>query len=194
MKKRITILTLITLTTVVAFGQTYTFDDFVGTWEGYHTYESFGGYYQDLTMTIDPDGFYTETSGYFMPPYYYPNTQSCEYDEATNRFHWQYIETVYAGQTFYQHHFFEIVHFENDTLEMHYNYWDDPEPHPEAGKLFLVRATITDVDDSEIALEPEDRKLLKVYNIMGQEVPKNTKGQILIYQYNDGYTEKKFIR
>jgi hypothetical protein len=194
MRRLITILTFITLTTVVTFGQSYTFDDFVGTWEGFYSYENFGGGFEELTMTIEPDGFYTETSGYFMPPYYYPNTQSCDYDEATNRFHMKHIETVYAGQTFYQHYFYEVVYFQNDTLEMHYNYWDDPEPHPETGTLFLVRATITNVDDGQIDMEPQERKLMKVYNIMGQEVPSNTKGQILIYLYSDGYTEKKFIR
>ena len=71
---------------------------------------------------------------------------------------------------------------------------DDPEPHPSAGILFLVRATITDVDEGQIIQEPLERKLVKVYNIMGQEVPENTKGQILIYQYSDGHTEKKFMR
>ena len=77
---------------------------------------------------------------------------------------------------------------------MHYNYWDDPEPHPAVGTLFLVRATATDVDEGQIVQITQERKLVKVYNIMGQEVPENSKGQILIYLYSDGYTEKKFIR
>ena len=193
MKKHFYILTLVSLLALFAKGQSYNFDDFVGTWTGYHTYESFGGYYSDLTMTIESDGFYTETSGYFMPPYYYPNTQSCDFDAETNRFHWRYLETVYAGTYFYQDHFFEVVYFQNDTLEMHYNFWDDPEPHPEAGKLFLVRATVTDINEDFAGVIDGDRKLIKVFDIQGREVSKDTKGVILIYVYDDGTREKKFI-
>ncbi len=35
--------------------------------------------------------------------------------------------------------YFELVYFENDTLEAHYNFWDDPQPVPEAGILYLVK-------------------------------------------------------
>jgi len=120
----------------------YTFEDFVGTWHGTISSQSFGGYNDQITMNIEPDGFYTETSGRLMPSIY-PNTQQCEFDAPTTRFHWWYLQTVYAGQYFYQHFFYEIVYFSNDTLEMHYNYWDDPEPHPEVGTIFIVRENQT---------------------------------------------------
>ncbi|MFC2102287.1 T9SS type A sorting domain-containing protein [Bacteroidota bacterium] len=122
--------------------QSYAFEDFVGTWNGYISSTSFGGYNDPMTMIIYPDHFYTETSGHLMPTIY-PNTQECDYDAPTNRMHWWYLQTVYAGQYFYQHFYYEVVYFNNDTLEMHYNFWDDPIPHPEVGTIFLVRETLT---------------------------------------------------
>ena len=76
-------------------------------------------------------------------PTIYPNTQQCEFDAPTNRFHWWYLDIVYAGQYFYQHFFYEVVYFNNDTLEMHYNFWDDPDPHPSVGTIFIVRENLT---------------------------------------------------
>jgi hypothetical protein len=95
-----------------------------------------------MTMVIHSDDFYTETSGCLMPTLY-PNTQQCDYESSTNRFHWWYLTTVYSGQYFYTHHYYEVVYFNNDTLEMHYNFWDDPEPHPQIGTIFLVRENTT---------------------------------------------------
>ena len=144
MKATITIITVL-LATVFSrqtLAQEYTFDDFIGTWHGYISSESFGGYYDQMTMIIEADGFYTESSGHLMPTIY-PNTQECEFDAETNRMHWWYLKTVYAGQYFYQHFFYEIVYFNNDTLEMHYNFWDDPEPHPQVGTIFIVRENLT---------------------------------------------------
>lgn len=133
-------LTLFTFQNVAA--QDYTFDDFVGTWNGIYSSENYGGTYVELTMTIYEDGFYTDSSGEFMPTIY-PNTQQCEFQSSTNRMHWWYLQTVYAGQYFYQHFYYEVVHFENDTLEMHYNFWDDEVPHPQVGTLFLVKENQT---------------------------------------------------
>ncbi len=193
MKKHLYLLLLISSISSFTFAQSYSFDDFVGTWQGYHSYTSFGGYYADLTMTIEPDGFYTETTGYFMPPYYYPNTQMSDYDAESNRFHWRYLETVYAGQYFYTDHFFEVVYFQNDTLEMHYNFWGDPNPNPDAGTLFLVRQTFTGIEDELINDQNHNRKLVKVIDMMGREVSQETTGTVVIYLYNDGTTEKKFL-
>ena len=124
------------------FSQDYTFNDFVGTWHGTISAENYGGFNDPITMTIYEDGFYTETSGRLMPSLY-PDTQQCEYQASTNRFHWWYLSTVYAGQYFYTHHLYEIVYFNNDTLEMHYNFHDNPEPWPEAGVIFLVKVNTT---------------------------------------------------
>lgn len=136
------VLLIVAVSSQQSYSQEYTFDDFVGTWHGYISSESFAGYHDDMTMDIQPDGFYTETSNHLMPTIY-PNTQECEFDEPTNRMHWWYLQTVYVGQFFYQHFFYDVVYFNNDTLEMHYNYWDDPEPHPTVGTIFLVRENLT---------------------------------------------------
>jgi len=117
--------------------QNYSFNDFVGTWNG--TIElSYSGGPVDMTMVIEPDGFYTETSGYLMPTIY-PNTQECDYELSTNRFHWWYLNTVYAGMYFYTHHYYEVVSFTDDMLVLHYNYWDDPVPNPDAGTIILYK-------------------------------------------------------
>lgn len=118
--------------------QDYTTEDFVGTWHGNISATTFGGYDDPITLTIYEDGFYTETSGHLMPTIY-PNTQMFEYDAATNRLHFWYLDLVYAGQYFYQHFYFEVVYFENDTLEAHYNFWDDPQPFPDAGVIYIVK-------------------------------------------------------
>lgn len=145
--------------TVPSVSQDYTFDDFVGTWHGTISSTNFGGYNDPMTMTIFEDGFYTETSGRLMPTLY-PNTQQCDYDVSTNRFHWWYLHIVYAGQQTFRHHYYTVVHFQNDTLIMHYNFWNDPDPHPEAGTIFLVKENTTpppanflfDVVDGELLL------------------------------------------
>jgi hypothetical protein len=172
-------------------GGNYTFEDFVGTWHGYISSESFGGYNDPMTMIIEADGYYTETSGHLMPTIY-PNTQQSEFEDETNRYHWWYLKTVYAGQYFYQHFFYEVVHFQNDTLEMHYNFWDDPEPYPEVGTIFLVRETSVGIDDEPVSSYNPNRKLINVYDLMGREIDPETNGAILIYQYDDGTFEKRY--
>lgn len=164
--------------------QDYTFDDFVGTWHGYISSESFGGYYYNMTMTIEEDGYYTENTGQLMPSIY-PNTQQCEYEASTNRMHWWYLDIVYAGQYFYQHFFYEVVYFQNDTLEMHYNYWDDAVPHPQVGTIFLVKENMTpppmefmaEFDGSDINLEWETPSNIP----NGVEL----EGYHIYYAYND---------
>jgi len=130
------------LFTISVHAQDYTFDDFVGTWNGTIMNPSTNGSTVPITMTIEANGFYTETSGALMPTLY-PNTQQCEYQSATNRMHWWYLGTVWGGQYFYDHFFYEVVYFENGVLEMHYNYWDDPEPHPEVGTIYMVKEGAT---------------------------------------------------
>lgn len=121
--------------------QNYTFNDFVGTWNGTISSQT-NGYNDPMTMIIYEDHFYTETSGHLMPTIY-PNTQQCDYDAPTNSMHWWWLQTVYAGMHFYTHVYYEVVYFENDTLIMHYNFWDDPVPHPEVGTIYLVKENPT---------------------------------------------------
>jgi hypothetical protein len=166
---RFTVIALIiAIFSIQGFAQNYTTENFVGTWHGTISSTNFGGYNDPITMIIYEDGFYTETSGHLMPSLY-PNTQQFEYEASTNRLHWWYLDIVYAGQYFYQHFYYEIVFFDNNILEAHYNFWDDPEPHPSAGVIYLVKdgtnATpppvnlMVDYGDDEVFLswdEPEN--------------------------------------
>ncbi len=140
--QRYSLLSVFVFITTLSYGQSYTFQDFVGTWHGTISSTYFGGYNDPITMNIESDGFYTETSGHLMPTLY-PNTQLCDYEISTNRMHWWYLGTVWGGQYFYDHFYYEVVYFQNDTLEMHYNYWDDPVPNPNAGTIFLVKESLT---------------------------------------------------
>ena len=174
------------------FAQDYSFEDFIGSWNGYISSNNFGGYNDPMRMIIEEDGFYTETSGHLMPTIY-PNTQQSQFDESTNRYHWWYLQTVYAGQSTYQHFYYEVVYFQNDTLEMHYNFWDDPEPHPEAGTIFLVRETAVSNNYLLAPVINPYRKLLKVFDLTGREVDPQTSGGIFIYLYDDGTRDKRYI-
>ena len=91
-----------------------------------------------MTLVVNADGSYSDSSGLLMPPLY-PDTQMCEYEETSNRVHFWYLDLVYSGQHFYQHFFYEVVAYDGYTLEMHYNFWDDPEPHPEVQTITLTR-------------------------------------------------------
>lgn len=194
MRTTFTILFFISVTFFLnhSAAQDYSFEDFTGTWDGYISSESFEGYNDPMTMIIEADGFYTETSGHLMPTIY-PNTQQCEYEAESNRMHWWYLKTVYAGQYFYQHFYYDIVYFQNDTLEMHYNFWDDPEPYPEVGTIFLIRQSSVGIAEDKLTGNAE-KELIGVFDLMGRKVSPETKGQILIFQFSDGTTEKKFIQ
>lgn len=173
------------------FAQEYSFEDFVGTWNGTIVSET-QGYNINTTIVIEADGSYTESSGTLMPTLY-PNTQWCEYDLATNRFSFNWLGTVWGGISFYDYTFYEVVTFENGTLEMHYNYWDDPEPHPQVQTISLLKeGTVTSIED-EFQSPSSSRKLVRVFDLMGREVSPDIKGQVLIYQYDDGSVEKKSI-
>ena len=175
---------VVTVLSYASFGQNYSFEDFVGTWHGNITSSNFGGYNDPMTMVIHSDGFYTETSGHLMPSLY-PDTQQCEYQDSTNRMHWWYVSTVYGGQYFYDHHFYEVVYFQNDTLIMHYNYWDDPQPNPEAGTIFLVKELATNLDglnNASFSIYPnpaseyvfiegvEDIRTIRIFNLAGRAI------------------------
>ena len=185
------ILLVATLISSQLSAQDYTFEDFVGTWNGTISSQSFEPFEDPITMIIEADGYYTETSGHLMPTIY-PNTQECNFDEESNRMHWWYLNLVYAGQYFYQHFFYEVVYFQNDTLEMHYNFWDDPEPYPETGTIFLVRQTTVGVDE-HLPSTVKEKELIRVLDINGRERSADTRGELLIFQYSDGTVEKKFI-
>ncbi|HPF33097.1 MAG TPA: hypothetical protein PK907_08800, partial [Candidatus Sabulitectum sp.] len=52
-----------------------------------------------------------------------------------------YLQTVYSGMYFYQHFYYEVVEYDGTYLEMHYNFWDDPEPLPQVQTISLTRQT-----------------------------------------------------
>ena len=110
--KKIALFNLLTVflvfTASISKGQNYSFGDFVGTWHGTISSTSSGGYNDPMTMTIESNGFYTETSGHLMPSLY-PDTQECEYEASSNRMHWWYLGTVWGGQYFYDHFYYEIL-------------------------------------------------------------------------------------
>ncbi len=98
--------------------QDFSFDEFVGSWEGTISSESFQGYDDPITLVVEPNGFYTDSSGHLMPSLY-PNTQMCEFEISTNRVHFWYLQTVYAGMRFYQHFYYEVVEYTGNSLELH---------------------------------------------------------------------------
>ena len=150
MKRFVYFTLLIGLLSSPAEAQDFSFDAFVGVWNGQYTSENSGGEQFPMTLEVQPNGFYTDSSGYFMPPSYYPNTQHCEFDAATNRLHFWYLNVVYAGQYFYQHFYYEVVSYTGNTLELQYNYWDDPEPHPAFGAIILHRVGTSAVGDTDL--------------------------------------------
>jgi len=123
----------------VSGAQPFTFDEFIGTWQGTISSTTYG-YSDPMTLVVQPDGFYTDSSGRLMPPLYY-DTQQCEFDAPTNRTHFWYLQTVYSGMYFYQHFYYEVVEYDGTYLEMHYNFWDDPEPLPQVQTISLTRQT-----------------------------------------------------
>ncbi len=126
--------------------QDFSFAEFVGEWAGIISSDLTFGYEDAITLVVEEDGYYTDSSGHLMPDLY-PDTQVCTYDPVTNRVQFRYLHAVYAGQYFYQSIYFEVVSYTGNTVEMHYNFWDDPEPHPDVQTLYLVRAGTTAAPD-----------------------------------------------
>jgi hypothetical protein len=122
-----------------ASAQVFTFDEFIGTWQGTISSTTYG-YSDPTTLVVQENGFYIDSSGRLMPTIY-PDTQQCEFQGSTNRVHFWYLQTVYSGMYFYQHFYYEVVEYDGSYLEMHYNFWDDPEPHPEVQTIALTRQT-----------------------------------------------------
>jgi hypothetical protein len=152
---KITVLALLALAVAVApaAAQEFSFDEFVGTWEG--TISSPGnGWSLPTTLVVEPDGFYTDSSGWLMPATYH-GTQLCEFEESTNRVHFWYLHYVNGGENFYLHFFYEVVEYTGNYLEMHYNPDDDEIPYPEVQTIALTRAGTTPVRDTTPAVAVE---------------------------------------
>ena len=91
-----TILAALLLTfSFISQAQSYSSADFVGEWHG-EIFNRYDGTRQTSIMLYS-NGDYTESSGNLMPSIY-PNTQKWEYEASTNRLHFWWLQTVYAGQ------------------------------------------------------------------------------------------------
>ncbi|MCB0807591.1 MAG: hypothetical protein KDC05_17485, partial [Bacteroidales bacterium] len=169
-----------------SIAQEYSFEDFVGTWHGTIFSPSTNGSTVPMTMEIQANGFYTETSGALMPSLY-PNTQECEYEASTNRMHWWYLGTAWGGQYFYDHFYYEVVYFQNDTLEMHYNYWDDPMPHPGIGTIMLVKENLTPAPAAlQLVMNDFNMELTWTEPQIGSGNPANPDAYNVYYKMDEG--------
>ncbi len=166
--------------------QEYMKNDFAGTWYGSIVSEQ-GGYSVNTELNLNSDGTYYESSGELMPTIY-PNTQTWDYDAATNRLHFQYLQTVYAGQRFYTHFFYEIIKLENGMLVLHYNFWDDEEAHPDVQAILLSRSPTSIEEDRNVA----NKELIGVFDMLGRELPLDTKGVPVFHVFSDGTAQKVF--
>ncbi len=110
-----------------------------GAWEGQHTWENYGGGQLDTVIEFLADGTYDDSSGKLMPPVY-DDTQTWSYDPVTNRVGFRYLSSVYAGRWTYTNIWYEVVGYTGNELLLHWNFWDDPEPHPASGVISLQRA------------------------------------------------------
>ena len=135
-----------------AAAQQFSFDAFVGTWEGIISNDQTFGYEDPITLEIQADGVYYDSTGRLMPPLY-EDTQVCSYDPVTNRVRFRYLDIVYAGQYFYTNIYFEVVSYTGDTLELHWNFWDDPVPHPEVQTIAVTRAGVTAAPGDVVAAD-----------------------------------------
>lgn len=185
----------------------FTFADFIGTWQGTSTSESVQEWNTPMTLIVQSNGFYTDSSGLLMPTIY-ANSQNCEFDSATNRVHFWYLSTVYVNQYFYQHFYYELVSYDGYNLVMEYNFWDDPESHPQVQTIDLTRSGNVQVEDNSI-LSPAVLKLegtypnpfisstnirfelkspanvtLEIYNLLGQKVRTLIQNKLKADNYN----------
>ncbi len=140
MKHRFVIIFFLALASTL-IGQDFSFEDLIGDWEGEITSETTYQWNSPTNISIYADGFYTESTGILMPSIY-PNTQEVTYDATTNRVHFKYLYLVYAGQHTYQHHYFELISYNGNDIEMHYNFWDDTQAHPEVMTITLSRVNV----------------------------------------------------
>lgn len=173
-----------------SYSNEYKTEDFTGTWYG--VIESEYNYYSYQTeLTLYENGKYTESSGQLMPSIY-PDTQTWDIDYENGRLHFKYLQLVYAGRRTYQHFYYDIVKFDDNNLELHYNFWNDPEPSPGIQKIVLQRNETTSVVEDNIN---KNKELLRIIDIFGREIGLNevNTSMPLFYQYNDGSVEKRYI-
>jgi hypothetical protein len=97
---------------------------------------------------------------------------------------WREIGTVFAAGTSEEKHSYNLLH-----------------ANPANDKINYYRLTLVDLDgkrtvynDNIISVNntAQTKVVEHIYNMMGQEVDKNTRG-IVIYQYTDGSTQKVFL-
>lgn len=165
-------------------------EDFAGTWYGVIESEYYNYSYK-TELTFYENGKYTESSGRLMPSIY-PDTQTWDIDYENGRMQFKYLKIVYAGRKTYQYFYYDIVKFDDNYLELHYNFWNDPEPSPGIQKIVLHRNETTNVVEENLN---KNKELLRVIDIFGREIELNEvkTSKPLFFQYNDGTVEKRYI-
>jgi hypothetical protein len=155
----------------ISQAQSYSSADFVGEWHG-EIFNRYDGTRQTSIMLYS-NGDYTESSGNLMPTIY-PNTQKWEYEASTNRLHFWWLQTVYAGHKTYSHTYYELIRFDQDSVILHYNFWDDPVAHPEVGKLELRNknaiSSVSTIEPVNLQIFPNPAVNASVVNIIIENV------------------------
>ncbi len=134
----ITTLSLFSLHAGSVQAEEFTAAGFVGTWEG--TLESsLYDTFTELTLVVNEDGTYEDSSWSLMPIQAYAGSQEWRFEAESGRVLFSWIDVVYSGTRFYAGQNFRIVIYDGDHVVMHYQAEADREPWPEAGTLDLRR-------------------------------------------------------
>lgn len=185
MKTTAFVFALIFFFNTVLSSKDYTTQDFIGTWNGVIESEMLGESLE-TTLTFNEDGTYHESSGTLMPTIY-PETQTWKIN-SNNRLQLSYLSTVYAGQRTYQYFIYDVVVFENNMIELHYNFHQEENPQPNVQRIVLKKST------SHVENKFLTKELIRVVSPYGEELPLTTKGVPAIYIFNDGSIHKEFIQ
>lgn len=160
-----------------------TLDELAGNWTGTVSSETNPNWNYPLTLNIEADGNYNDSSGNMMPGLY-PDTQWVEVEAASNRLIFRYLSTVYAGQYFYTGFYYYIASYTGDSLELHYQVYTDQAPLPHVRTMSLSRPWSPELEAPELSLlgDPDTG-----YSLGWNEVP--GAGQYRV-EHSDGMNEE----
>jgi len=127
------------LVPAAAHAQEFSFDAFVGTWDGTIT-SDWGGYSDPITLVVHADGFYTDSSGHLTSDNH-PGTEVCHYDVPSNRVRFRYLSVIRDGRELYTNIWHEVVQFTGDTLLLEYDSEDIDQTFPEVQNLVPTRVS-----------------------------------------------------
>jgi hypothetical protein len=169
-----------------------------GNWIG--TVEADGYSYEAAELAIDIDSSYQENTNEYMNFSAYPESgQIIAYDLEAGWITFEWLYLVYSGDETYSSSTMTILTFTEDSLIFEdatgsrlFSYGrhpDNPVPHPDCS--FPDTGTASISTDANIT----SKELVRVVDLLGRivEDPGKRLGEILIYQYSDGTTEKKVV-